>query len=50
MEENRMITTDSMEDARELAVMLAKLPKSVRIRIFDKTDGALMVSNAQKAG
>lgn len=50
MDESKMITADSMEDARELAAMLAKLPKAVRIRIFDKTDGALMVSEAQKAG
>ena len=50
MEDNKMLTTDSMKDARELAAMLSKLPKTVRIRIFDKTDGALMVSDAQKAG
>jgi len=50
MNENKTITTESLEDARELAAMLAKLPKAIRIRIFDKTDGALMVSDAQKAG
>jgi hypothetical protein len=50
MDKCKPITTDGMEDTRELAAMLAKLPKAVRIRIFDKTDGALMVSDAQKAG
>lgn len=50
MDEKKVISTNSIEDARELAAMLAKLPKAVRIRIFDKTDGALMVSDAQKVG
>jgi len=50
MDANKTNTTDNMEDVRELAAELAKLPEAVRLKIQYVIEGARLVSEVQKAG
>ena len=50
MNEIKTAKLNNVEDLKKVAVSLATLPKSVQLKICYMIEGALMVSDAQKAG
>lgn len=50
MDENKTINSNNIADVEEIAVMLEKLPKAVRLNIKHVIEGAQLVSEVQKAG